>query len=469
MKEKEPFFVLAPQRVQYDEFWLQIRARNKWLIMLRYGAVIMLISLIIGMLSLKYTFDINYYQDTIPLWIITFSILMYNIIFHKYRNLDSKTRIEKFKIHGLRFSLIQICTDLLALMLFIYFTGGIDTPLYAFFIFHIIIGSLFLPSRIMYLIITLIILITGSGAYLESIAIIPHYHISGWIDFELYQDNLYMIVFFIIFSISLYLSVYLANSIARDLYTREKELMNALNEIKDAEKAKSRYVMTVVHDLKTPIAAATTYLNMILDKALGDIKEEQKRPFERSKFRLDQAIDSINNILQISQLKLSSKSDELQKIKVIDLFQEIYSEMNVLFKSKNLEFNLKSNEENIIVVADYTLLKLALSNLVSNAYKYTRNDGRVDVVIDYEGANVKISVIDNGIGIPLEQQAKIFQEFYRTPLSKKEGIEGTGLGMSLVKQIIDKFDGTITFKSPSHLSKDEHNPGTEFIVKLPLI
>jgi signal transduction histidine kinase len=312
-------------------------------------------------------------------------------------------------------------------------------------------------------------LITGTGAYLESIAFIPHHHISGWIDFELYQHKLYMIVYFIIFSISLFLSVYLTNSIARDLYTRERELMKALNELKEAEKTKSRYVMTVVHDLKTPIAAATTYLNMILGKAMGEVNEELLRPLERSKYRLDQAIGAINDILQISKIKIGAVPEELVDVDIYDLFQEIYSETKVLFDSKNQNFNLKLNSsEKIIVQAEPPLLKLALSNLISNAYKYTRVNGRVDVNINREGIYAKISVADNGIGIPLEQHDKIFEEFYRTPLSKKEGIEGTGLGMSLVKQIIEKYRASISIQSPSSLAKDDDNPGTEFIVMFPL-
>ncbi|MFC2131056.1 sensor histidine kinase [Bacteroidota bacterium] len=465
---KEPFFTLTPERVRFDRFWVEIRQRNIWLILLRYGAVGMLLSLILGIVLLKYIYGVDEYQDIIPLWIITGSIFIYNLLFHKYWHYDREKRIRIYKIHGLRFSFLQICIDFVALMLFIYFTGGIETPIYSFFIFHVIIGSLFLPGRVIYLIITMTLLITSGGALLEYYQLIPHYHISGWIDVGLHQNHLYLLVYFLFYGIMLYLSIYLANSIARKLYQRERDLTIAYNELEGAEKTKSRYVRSVVHDLKTPIAAANTYLNMILDNTLGEVKEELKHPLERSKYRLDRAIDTINKILQISELKLSSEPKALIDVNVKDIFEDIYNDMSILIKTKKLDYELKcESEEDIIVQADSDLLKIAFSNLITNSYKYTRGGGRIDVKLETDNKNVVITVSDNGIGIPKEAQDKIFNEFYRTPLSRKEGVDGTGLGMSIVKQIIEKYHGNIVVKSPSYLAGDMGNPGSEFRITLP--
>ena len=464
---RESFFTLTPERVQYDKFWHDIRKRNRWLILLRYGASGLLFSLIIGIIIFQNLYNLYEPADIVPLFTIAGSILIYNILFHSYWHYDREKRKRIFKIHGLRFSLLQICTDFIALMLFIYYTGGVESPLYVFFIFHVIIGSLFLPGRIINLIITLTLALTCLGAVLEYNGAIIHNHLNGWFDAGLYQNQIYVAVFFLINAIALYFSIYLANSIARQLYNREKDLTIAYQDLQNAEKAKQKYVMSVVHDLKTPIAAVITYLNLILDKTLGEVKEDHQKPLERSKYRLDVAIETINKILQISKLKLNTEPEEIEIVNIKDIIREIHKDMRILFDSKSMEFKFDFGlEEDYSIQAGNEMIKLALSNLLSNALKYTQQKGKVLVKMSLEADNVRITIADSGIGIPEQAKEKIFQEFYRTPLSRKEGIEGAGLGMSIVKQIVDKFKGTISFRSPSDIG-DAENPGTEFIVSLP--
>lgn len=465
---KESFFTLTPERIQYDKFWNDIRKRNRWLILLRYGAFGLLFSLIAGIIIFQNAYGLYVPSDIVPLIIIACSILIYNLIFHYYWHYDREKRIRIFRIHGLRFSLLQICVDFIALMFFIYFTGGVESPLYVFFIFHVIIGSLFLPGRIINLIISITLILTCLGAVLEYNEIIIHNHINGWLEAGLYKNQIFIAVFFLINAIALYFSIYLANSIARQLYKREKDLTIAYDDLQNAEKEKQKYVMSVVHDLKTPIAAVSTYINLILDGTLGDVKEEHLRPLERSKYRLNVAIETINKVLQISKLKLNTEPEEIENVDIKETIDEIYKEMRILFDAKNIGFNLFFNPAiNYTIQSEIELIKLAVSNLLSNAYKYTGQNGKVEVKLSADEDNVIINIADRGIGIPEKAQDKIFQEFYRTPLSRKEGIEGTGLGMSIVKQIVDKYNGSISFKSPSYLGDNAVNPGTEFIITFP--
>jgi len=224
--------------------------------------------------------------------------------------------------------------------------------------------------------------------------------------------------------------------------------------------------MSIVHDLKTPIAAALTYLNMILEGNLGEIRDEQKKPLERSKTRLSAAVNTINDILNISQLKLQSEMEEFQDVSLCDLFHDIFADTMVLFKSKNINIDLVCEQKGPFTIkSEPKLLKLALSNLISNAFKYTNQNGNVEVKITEHHNILKIIIADNGIGIPKKDIDKIFNDFYRSSISKKMGIEGTGLGLSIVNNIIKKFSGTVRVESPSYLFKDEQNPGTQFIVE----
>jgi len=358
--------------------------------------------------------------------------------------------------------------DFLCLLVVIHFTGGIETPLYIFFIFHVIIGSLILPGPVIFLIVTLTYIITVTGGILELNEIIPHHSLQIF-SFTLYNNTEYLIIFFVLFGTGLFLSTYFSNSIAKDLYVRENRLTKAYFDLENAEKSKTRYVMTIVHDLKTPIAAATTYLNMILEGSMGEVNPLQQQPLERSKLRLGNAIGTINDILYISQAKLESGINNIENVNLVEIIVDLIKDVIILIDSKLLQINTNFEEnQEIHVQAEPKLLKLALANLISNSIKYTERGGQVNINLTENKDNVIISIVDNGIGIPEKDKVKVFGNFFRTSLSKEKGIEGSGLGLSLVLEVIKKYNGTIELISPSSLAS-EGKPGTEFIITMPKI
>ncbi|MGB9770756.1 MAG: sensor histidine kinase [Candidatus Kapaibacteriota bacterium] len=454
---------LVPERINFEGFWIEIRKRNKWLIQLRYLAVVLLLTFAFGTKILQIYFG----QIHLPFLIILIlagMILIYNILFHllwiKFPDLK-----KKFKVHSLHFSLLQIVTDFIFLILLIYFTGGVESPFNTFFVFHLIIGSLLLPGAIISLIMAITLLVLVSGSLLEYYGVIQHYHIAGIVKYPLYNDPTYLVVFFSTFTIVVYVSIYLANSIAKVLYEREKQLYQAYKELEAAEQTKTKYVMTVVHDLKTPISAALTWVELITNKSLGAIPETLVEPIERIQRRLKNALELIGDILMISQVRLSSEI-KLEEIELNELFNELYKKHRIMIVSKKLEYRVVPYSDRIVINTDGKLLNLALSNLISNAIKYTEPNGIIEVKIQESGNNVEITIADNGIGIPEDELPKIFNEFYRSSLSKEKNIEGTGLGMALVKEIITRLSGDISIYSPSYLG-NESRKGTQVVIKLP--
>ena len=466
-------FALLPTEYRQEQFLRTIGRRNRWLINLRFVAFAVLFIIALVLLFLN-NFLADFSFNSFPLLVISLVILLYNILFLKIAKVFDSRRSEgldfddyrrKYSTHDLHFSLLQIVADFISLLFFIHFTGGVETPLFVFFIFHIIIGSLILPGSIMYLLVTLTLIVTATGAYLEFNGIIPHYSLNPY-PFDLYNNARYLFLFFMSFAAGLYLATYLANTIARELYLRENRLAQTLKELEEAEKIKSQYVMTIVHDLKTPIAAAATYVNMIIDGTLGEIRQTQRKPLERIKARLDNAINTINDVLYISKLKAEANIEDVVSVDLIDVFNEIYDEMRVLIRTKNIDFNFDYDDKaNFTIEAEKKLLKLALANLISNAVKYTEENGKILVQLKEGRQDIQITIADNGIGIPQQEQDKIFKDFYRSSISKSKGIEGTGLGLSFVKDVIERLNGTITFKSPSRL-QSEGRPGTEFVIRL---
>jgi signal transduction histidine kinase len=169
-------------------------------------------------------------------------------------------------------------------------------------------------------------------------------------------------------------------------------------------------------------------------------------------------------------LKLDIDEGEREIINIRNLMDDILADTRVLLKSKELGYNYDDRTGGRDVIRGETwLMKLALSNIMSNAIKYTPEGGRIEVIAEQHEHSISIIIADNGIGVPEAEQNKIFQDFYRSSISKKKGVEGTGLGMSIVREIVHRHNGTVTLKSPSRLDSGEEMPGSEFILTFPKI
>lgn len=445
----------------YGEFWRAIRTRNQWFIRLRYLAVLILIGfLVIG----EYLLYLNFTrQQTIAIVFITVSILFYNLIIHssrKYFGTDTRS------INALHLSLIQMILDLTALMILVYFTGMIESPLYMFFIFHMIIGSLVLPGYIVYIAAGVVSCSFALLTFLQRYNYLENHQISGLFFGNRPHTLTYDILFVSIFSIMLFISVYIANKIAHQLYKREQQLRSSLERLNEAEIIKQKYTIGIVHEIKTPIAAVHSILELIRNGYVGPISELVEKKIERAELRTEEALQLIKNVLNISKLKLLEikLDDEINLseyiIKIIDTFSEAVKE-----KSISLTFIDNSNNH-AHIKSDKILIELVISNLISNSVKYSRSDGMIEILLNDLGDNFSIEVCDDGIGIPQTEVDKIFNQFFRASNINKSIHEGSGMGLAVVKEIVEKLGGVINVKSPSRLAQLE-NPGTSFEVVLP--
>lgn len=447
--------------VNYEAFWDAIRKRNMWFIKLRYGAVIMLsvfIFLSEILLGFKYT-----NTQTTALFIITFSILFYNIVIHV-----AKKYVKSIagRFNPLHLSTIQMLFDITALFLLVYITGGIETPLYMLFVFHMIIGSLILPGKVMYSVAAFVILCFGGLIFLEYYHVIPHHAIKGFLYASIYDDFNYMVSILTVFSFMIIVSVYLANGIARQLYKMEQDLIESLDRLSTAEIEKQKYIVSIVHEIKTPLTAVHSYLNLILKKFLGPLDEKVEEKLIRANLRSEEAINLINNVIKISRFKLFDQFSK-EEIKIEDVMLELSEKHLAAAEAKKIKLTFNDKRaSNSNIIGDRFLFTLAISNLIGNAIKYVNKNGLIEVNVENENSNLKISVCDNGIGIPENEKEKIFKEFFRSSNVSKEEHEGTGIGLSIVKEIIEKHGGSISVESPSRL-QEMGKPGTCFSVVLP--
>lgn len=445
----------------YGEFWRAIRIRNLWFIKLRYVAVpTLLLFTLVGQFLLNFKLTEIQFNSLI---IISIFILVYNIIIHKTRKYVGCIPNQ---FNCLHLSLIQMVLDLVSLMFVVYYTGLIESPLHLFFIFHMIIGSLILPGYLVYITAGIISFVFGLLVMLQRYSFVETHFIIGLYSSIRPHTLTYDLLFIIIFTVMLFVSVYIANKISHQLYKREQQLRLTLEKLNEAEIAKQKYIMGVVHEVKTPVTAIHSILGLLINKFVGPISLEVENKLKRAIQRTEETLNLLNDILRISRLKILDvkSSEEIDIKKVLLTLLDKHAE---LIKTKSITLDLTDvRQENKKIKSDIVLLELALSNLISNAIKYVDQKGVIEIILDEKDGMLYIEFSDNGIGIPKESLSKIFSQFYRASNVDKTKHSGTGMGLAIVKEIIERFGGNISVKSPSRIGS-EQNPGTTFEIILP--
>ena len=301
---------------------------------------------------------------------------------------------------------------------------------------------------------------------LEYYNIIAHHSIDGFLNFHMFNNLNYVVAFLFTFAFMIFVAVYLANGMARQLYKREKDLVDSMKKLSVAEKEKQKYIMGIVHEIKTPIVAVTSYIDIILQKVLGPIDETIEEKLVRAKHRTDEAVQMINDVLNVSKLTLYDQYDE-EEFDIYEIVSGVIKRRKATAEAHLIKLKLFDlREKKAKVWGDKFLLDIAISNLVGNSIKYGVDGGNIEVTINSDSKNYIIEVCDDGVGIPADELPKIFKEFYRARNVKKIITEGSGLGLSVVKRIVERHGGIINAQSPSRMANRDHQ-GTCFTIELP--
>lgn len=448
----------------FEQLWSLLINRNKWIIKLRYFVSIGLaLFTIISSQLLKLEFSKEQFNALI---IISILILLYNILLNFLIN-TSFVKNEADRFNPMHVSLLQILADQVALAAVIYYTGGIESPFYIFFIFHMIIGSLILSGFVVYSIAGITVICFYIASLLEYFAVIPHHKFGVLLSYPIYNELDYVLLFSTSFGITMVVSVFFANSIAHSHYVSGQKLRAAYEKLKEAEAVKQKYTIGIVHEIKSPLSSVQSYHDIILEGYTGPINPLAKEKLVRARARTDEAIQIINDILSISKLKLQTGIKK-EEVDLIQLLHKIISKKKVQADYLRIGINFYDlSTKKDVIKADNALLELAFSNLIGNGIKYTNPGGIVEIVVeDGKSDNeIEVEICDNGIGIPEKDREKIFKEFFRASNVKFKSYEGTGLGLSVVKQIVEQHGGKINFQSPSRLA-NENGAGTCFRVSL---
>lgn len=238
-----------------------------------------------------------------------------------------------------------------------------------------------------------------------------------------------------------------------------RPLAAAINEmltrIDDSYKAQLRFVSDASHELRTPIAVIQGYANLLSRWGTED-KETLDESIDAIKAEADSMKELINQLLFLARGDTESMHIEWEDINASLILAEVEKEVNLIDKTHIIESNI---EPDVIIKADAGLLKQLLRILTDNAIKYTPDGGKIFLSLKSEETSIELIVQDEGIGIPQDAVAHIFDRFYRTDESRTRETGGAGLGLSIAKWIAEKHNGSLEVLSREGL-------GTRFTIQL---
>ncbi len=232
---------------------------------------------------------------------------------------------------------------------------------------------------------------------------------------------------------------------------------------KEIDKAKTEFVSLASHQLRTPLSTINWYTEMLLAGDAGKISKNQKKYLDEIYRGNQRMVELVNALLNVSRLELGTFVVEPEPTDIVVLAKSAIDEQKNVIDQKKLKFSDHFANDVPKINVDPKLLRMVFQNLLSNAVKYTPEGGSIEfgISLDKEKRHVNIQVVDTGYGIPKSQQDKIFTKLFRADNVRGKDTEGTGLGLYIVKQIIEHTEGTIRFES-------EENKGTTFYLTLPI-
>ena len=248
---------------------------------------------------------------------------------------------------------------------------------------------------------------------------------------------------------------------------REEEKFGTLMILHDVtrekaiERMKTEFVSISAHQLRTPLSAIKWTLKMFLDGDLGKITKEQREFLEKTYKSNERMINLINDLLNVTRIEEGRYLYRPVLADIVPICQSVIDSYKEEIEKKNLKFEFKKPKELPKVRVDIEKISLAIQNLLENAILYNLPGGKVEISLKLKENKIEFSIRDTGIGIPKDQQKRVFTKFFRAPNAMRMETEGSGLGLFITKNIIEAHGGEIWFES-------EEGKGTTFYFTLPM-
>ena len=446
--------------------WLRVFVTVRWITILG-----ILVATLVATRVLNIGFPTNAAYGVCVFVALCNLALLYQI--RRLRKMPASQVIHRARVWGT----IHLLLDLLAFIVLLHFTGGIENPFIFYFVLHIIGASVILHYRAVYLLAMAKILAVMLLVGLEYAEVIPHVNLAGFAAPTLYQQESYILAMLIVLGSALFATAYMATSVAGELRKRQREVVNlsqrllrkrtgeleqASVEIAKLEEEKNRFLRFLgiaAHDLKAPLTAIQGFLWIMLGGYSGEISEKQRNMLERSTYRIKELLNLISDLLDIPRIETGQIVEEMKQTSLGKVIKASIGDLRETAKEKKLKLDVELPTALPKIYGSAPRLQQAVTNLVSNAINYTP-EGSVTIRVMEVEQEIRVEVRDTGIGIPPEDLPRLFEDFFRA--SNVES-KGTGLGLSITRRIVEAHGGRIWVESPC----PETGKGSRFAFTLP--
>ncbi len=237
----------------------------------------------------------------------------------------------------------------------------------------------------------------------------------------------------------------------------------SFEKLAEVARIKSEFVSIVSHQLRSPLSNLRWATELLVSGKLGEIKKEQSKYFNILKQNTKRMTKILKDLLIVSGIESKNFLSKKEEIFLPGLIKKIISKVKKRKMTSNVEINFQFTEDLPKIYTDASQIELVIENLISNAVQYREEGkkGKVDIKVEKKRKKIYFEIKDNGIGIESQEQKYIFQKFFRTKKARKYQSLGTGLGLYISKEIIEKLNGKIGFKS-------QKNKGSIFWFRLPI-
>ncbi|MFY9299573.1 MAG: ATP-binding protein [Candidatus Nitrosotenuis sp.] len=254
-----------------------------------------------------------------------------------------------------------------------------------------------------------------------------------------------------------------------EIHNTRKKLEEASNTIQDqlvklkeVDKLKEEFGAMITHELKTPLVPIIGYCKMLKNEILGTVNKEQVDAIDTIDRNAKRLESLISDIMDARKLDIGKMKFDIEKVELDEFFDSINSSYKTILAQSGKEFVTTILEKGLAINTDKTRLRQALDNLISNAIKFTpEKNARIEVGLKKDDTHIVFYVKDNGIGIPPDKQQHLFVKFYQIDTSERRKVGGTGLGLVIAKDIVEKLNGTISVES-------DGVSGSTFFIKFPI-
>jgi signal transduction histidine kinase len=434
-----------------------------WQIRLRWAvAPLMIIGIVIGRL-LGFEFRV------VPILVIALASPVYNglfaLVLKRFRGLLTVgSRLKKI------FIATEVIADYAAMFLLIYFTGGAASPLTIFLLFHVVIAAIQFAAKTAYALAGA----AAGGLWLlllgESSGWLPGHHLSfRGVPLNPVEEPAQAVLMLVFLTATLFITAGLVSRISARLRQRVGDLAEATSDlahthaaVQELMRERAQFTLEVAHNLRAPLAAGLGIVDLLRGGYVGEPTDKQEEQLARLDLRLRDLNDTVGKLLAIARTRDRSREIEDVVVDLRKLARHTEETFRGVAEHQGLDLEIDLEEGLPSIATGVGLLEQLMENLVSNAVKYTPEGGKVTVSFAGDGPGmVRITVRDSGIGIPEAEQDRLFQEFFRASNARKMTGEGTGLGLVLVKQTVDRHEGTLDMVS-------REGDGTTIVVRLPV-